>query len=317
MSKKHPDLSKLDSLLSNNPTWAVKITDVSSGQSLPMIFEGSKKTWVHKDMLPATMQDHVLQLVKTTGMSHLKFEIRRRNGNRSYVAVSKKNLPQPFFKIKISGVMQDDGDNNAFAKAISQPSQPISQAPQPQMYNPIKGLNEAQQLDLYGQSIHKGFIERELQQTKNELHDAKQRETSAKSKYKALKKELEKRDREDFQNKLLREKQDKPSLFDKLAEKATNDPESLTPIFEGVTGLLGALMPVKNPSGLNQAQQPVDVTPELTPLQKRLMDYVTQREDKVSRQLYDLANFMQSDPEFYQTIDELMVQKINTLMKPA
>ena len=287
----HPDLKRLEQLLEDNPTWAVKITDVDRNndpQRLPL--NGKKILWIHHEYLSYGLQHHVEELAKERNIKKMGFEIKRKNGS-GYIRPGKNNLSNPYFSIPFTSqnhnTVKSINNDTAFAKA----EQPKREA------SVMSGLSGAQMMEFLGNSIHKGYIERDLAKIEAENNVLRPENERLKEELRELK------------NDKLTEQ--RPKTVEKIFQAVQDNPSILRELFGG----LSMLVPKeKASSGLSGAKI---LEPSRSPQKTNLINHIDENDDKKAQQLGDVALFMDNDPEFSTELIESIKKAYDKLLKPA
>lgn len=303
----HPDLIRLEKLLSDNPSWAVKILDVERGNSPQRLFINQKGVlWIHAEHLENGLQTHVETIARDRNIKTLRFEIKRKNGS-GYIQIGKSILPEAAFTIPFENsknmAAQQVTDNTAFAKAETiQPSTPAIPAVG------LPGLSGAQFMDMYGQTIEKKFIEADkaaLQLQVATLIPENER----------LKEELSNLKNQQFKDDFIRDQQAQPRTFDKAVEAVKENPAILSEGISAIAKLLEAVKPKVN--GLAGPTTTVVKEPSRSPQKTKLINHIDNHDDDKAAALGDVALLMDNSPDFSVKLADLVQESLMQLMKPA
>lgn len=287
----HPDLIRLEQILEDNPTWAVKITDVDRNndpQRLPL--NGKNILWIHHKHLSYGLQHHVEELAKKRNIKKMGFEIKRKNGS-GYIRPGKNSLSNPYFSIPFTSLNHNSvnsiSNDTAFAKA----EQPKIEA------SVMSGLSGAQMMEFLGNSIHKGYIERDLAKIEAENNVLRPENERLREELRELKNE-----------KLIEQK---PKAVDKIFQAVQDNPAILRELFGGLSMLVPKEKSTGGLSGVKSLES------SRSPQKINLINHIDENDDKKAQQLGDVALFMDNDPEFATELTGSIKKAYDKLLKPA
>lgn len=287
----HPDLIRLEQILEDNPTWAVKITDVDRNndpQRLPL--NGKNILWIHHKHLSYGLQHHVEELAKKRNIKKMGFEIKRKNGS-GYIRPGKNSLSNPYFSIPFTSLNHNSVNSISNDTAFSKAEQPKIEA------SVMSGLSGAQMMEFLGNSIHKGYIERDLAKIEAENNVLRPENERLREELRELKNE-----------KLIEQK---PKAVDKIFQAVQDNPAILRELFGGLSMLVPKEKSTGGLSGVKSLES------SRSPQKINLINHIDENDDKKAQQLGDVALFMDNDPEFATELTGSIKKAYDKLLKPA
>ncbi|WP_124979533.1 hypothetical protein [Nonlabens xiamenensis] len=165
---KHPDIKRLDDLLNQNITWAVKIMAPDFGDAiLKKNYRGEDHIWIHAGMVPdGDIYRHVTQLAKQKNLSRLDFEIKRKRGN-SYDRIPSNQLSNNKFSVTIMNQQPQQAPPGNYAIPGVQPALAA-----PEFQSAVVGLSMPEIINLNQRKHDADRFERENMELKERLEKA-------------------------------------------------------------------------------------------------------------------------------------------------